>query len=170
MSCFDVGEGFSGQCPYVDLEIERLAVLDLCDCIAQQTPGRVGLVALDRVENQYECDQGGGTQRGGEGAQPAAASGGGSFASLVCLIGRCSQDPLFQIGRDRYGLSGGYGFEGLFRLRVEPLAVGTLLQVGKQFFTCCGWGIVVEKQFEALFKILAFHGMIRFKVFNGLLR
>ena len=107
MSCFDVGEGFSGQCPYVDLEIERLAVLDLCDCIAQQAPGRVGLVALDRVENQYECDQGGGTQRGGEGAQPAAASGGGSFASLVCLIGRCSQDPLFQIGRDRYTVRAG---------------------------------------------------------------
>ena len=76
------------------------------------------------------------------------------------FFGLCGgfQNAGFQTGRSLHFDAGSDGVEGCFRLAVEFGAGGTRFEMFQHFAANLCGGIVIEQQFDSVFKIGAFHG------------
>ena len=90
-------------------------------------------------------------RRGRAGAVVRAVAGVFSACAAVFNAG-------FQTGRSLHFDAGSDGVEGCFRLAVEFGAGGTCFEVFQHFAANLCGGIVIEQQFDSVFKIGAFHG------------
>ena len=147
---------------FISRRNERLFV-ELSGSIAEDTSCGVGPVAADGIEDeQYEGDEGCGAQRRGQRPEPQLPRPCRSGRSCGCrrIFGLCGgfQNAGFQTGRSLHFDAGSDGVEGCFRLAVEFGAGGTCFEMFQHFAANLCGGIVIEQQFDSVFKIGAFHG------------
>ena len=116
----------------------------------------------EKIAEIVKGDEGCGAQRRGQRPEPQLPRPCRSGRSCGCrrIFGLCGgfQNAGFQTGRSLHFDAGSDGVEGCFRLAVEFGAGGTCFEMFQHFAANLCGGIVIEQQFDSVFKIGAFHG------------